>query len=60
MTLEASFDVLLRYSSHSNRKLRDVAQLVADMRVLPADYVDLDTAISEAAHRGPEEEEDEE
>jgi GAF domain-containing protein len=42
MTLEASFEVLRRYSSHSNRKLRDVAQLVVDQRVLPGDYVDLD------------------
>jgi GAF domain-containing protein len=60
MTLDASFEVLLRYSSHSNRKLRDVAQLVADMRVLPADYTDLDSAISEAADGGPEEGDEEE
>jgi GAF domain-containing protein len=42
MTLDASFEVLRRYSSHTNRKLRDVAQLVVDQRVLPDDYADLD------------------
>jgi len=42
MTLEASFEVLRRYSSHTNRKLRDVAQLVVDQRALPGDYVDPD------------------
>ena len=44
MTLDASFEVLRRYSSHSNRKLRDVAQLVVEQRLLPARYVDLDVA----------------
>ena len=56
MTLEASFEVLRRYSSHSNRKLRDVAQLVVDQRVLPADHLDLDGAGSGAAEGGREEE----
>ena len=42
MTMEASFEVLRRYSSHSNRKLRDVAQLVVDQRELPARYMDPD------------------
>ena len=46
MTLDASFEVLRRYSSHANRKLREVAQLVVEQRVLPADYVDLDGAAS--------------
>jgi hypothetical protein len=55
MTLEASFEVLRRYSSHSNRKLRDVAQLVVDQRMLPADYVGLDED-SEATDRGRERE----
>ena len=48
MTLEASFEVLRRYSSHSNRKLRDVAQLVVDQRALP-DHLDVDAAGSGAA-----------
>ena len=56
MTLESSFEVLLRYSSHSNRKLREVAQLVADLRVLPTDYADLDGALA-AAEGSPEEQE---
>ena len=55
MTLEASFEVLRRYSSHSNRKLRDVAQLVVEQRMLPADYVGLDED-SEATDSGRERE----
>jgi GAF domain-containing protein len=51
MTLEASFEVLRRYSSHSNRKLREVAQLVVDQRVLP-DNLDLDGAGPGAAEGG--------
>ena len=55
MSLEASFEVLRRYSSHTNRKLREVAQLVVDQRVLPGDYVDLD-AVARAGegHLGEE------
>jgi GAF domain-containing protein len=54
-TLEASFEVLRRYSSHANRKLRDVAQLVVDQRVLPGDYVVLDTiAHAPEGHRSEE------
>jgi len=35
MDLETAFDVLRRYSSHANVKLRDVAQQVVDLRSLP-------------------------
>jgi AmiR/NasT family two-component response regulator len=55
MTLEASFEVLRRYSSHSNRKLRDVAQLVVDQRVLP-DQLDVDGVGSGGAEGGREQE----
>jgi GAF domain-containing protein len=55
MTLEASFEVLRRYSSHSNRKLRDVAQLVVDQRVLP-DQLDVDWVGSGGAEGGREQE----
>jgi GAF domain-containing protein len=54
MTLDASFEVLRRYSSHANRKLREVAQLVVEQRALPADYVGLDEASS--THAGEREE----
>ncbi|QNN51913.1 GAF and ANTAR domain-containing protein [Nocardioides mesophilus] len=38
MTLETAFEVLRRYSSHTNTKLREVARHVVDLRDLPADY----------------------
>ena len=41
MGVEASFDVLRRYSSHANVKLREVAQRVVELRLLPQDYVEL-------------------
>lgn len=41
MSMDASFEVLRRYSSHANIKLREVAALVVEQRLLPARYVDL-------------------
>ncbi|MGA9746291.1 MAG: GAF and ANTAR domain-containing protein [Nocardioides sp.] len=38
MGLETAFEVLRRYSSHTNVKLRDVAQRVVELRTLPDDY----------------------
>lgn len=38
MGLETAFEVLRRYSSHTNVKLRDVAKRVVDLRALPEDY----------------------
>ncbi len=38
MSLETSFEVLRRYSSHSNTKLRNVAHEVVETGDLPADY----------------------
>lgn len=55
MSLAASFEVLRRYSSHTNRKLRDVAQLVVEQRVLPGEYVD--PATGSGAADGEREEE---
>lgn len=37
LSVEGSFEVLKRYSSHANIKLRDVAQLVVDTRSVPDD-----------------------
>jgi GAF domain-containing protein len=36
--LEASFEVLRRYSNDTNRPLREVARIVVDGRALPLDY----------------------
>ncbi len=41
MGLETAFEVLRRYSSHTNVKLRDVAQRVVDLRSLPDDYSEI-------------------
>lgn len=38
MGLETAFEVLRRYSSHANVKLRDVARIVVERRALPEDY----------------------
>jgi len=38
MGLETAFEVLRRYSSHANVKLRDVARVVVERRALPEDY----------------------
>lgn len=43
MGLETAFEVLRRYSSHSNVKLRDVAARVVELRALPDDYSELTT-----------------
>jgi GAF domain-containing protein len=43
MGLETAFEVLRRYSSHTNVKLRDVAQRVVELRALPDDYSELAT-----------------
>lgn len=40
--LETSFEVLRRYSSHANVKLRDVASHVVELRALPDDYSEID------------------
>jgi GAF domain-containing protein len=45
MGLETSFEVLRRYSSHTNVKLRDVAQRVVELRALPDDYSALTTGM---------------
>jgi hypothetical protein len=42
LDVDASFEVLRRYSSHANIKLRDVAQLVVDQGLLPRSSTDLD------------------
>jgi GAF domain-containing protein len=44
MGLETSFEVLRRYSSHANVKLRDVALRVVELRSLPEDYADVENA----------------
>ena len=44
MGLETAFEVLRRYSSHANVKLRDVALRVVELRSLPEDYADLEVA----------------
>lgn len=38
MGLETAFEVLRRYSSHANVKLRDIALQVVESRALPEDY----------------------
>jgi GAF domain-containing protein len=38
MGLETAFEVLRRYSSHANVKLRDIAMQVVESRSLPEDY----------------------
>ena len=38
MELETAFEVLRRYSSHSNVKLREVARQIVEQRALPGDY----------------------
>jgi GAF domain-containing protein len=50
MGLETAFEVLRRYSSHTNVKLRDVAQRVVELRALPDDYSEL--ATDEGHHPG--------
>lgn len=47
MGLETAFEVLRRYSSHANVKLREVAAQVVEARALPDDYA----AITEANGR---------
>jgi GAF domain-containing protein len=42
MGLETAFEVLRRYSSHTNVKLRDVALRVVELRALPEDYADIE------------------
>jgi hypothetical protein len=42
MGLETAFEVLRRYSSHTNVKLRDVATRVVELRALPEDYTDIE------------------
>lgn len=49
MSMDASFEVLRRYSSHANIKLREVAALVIEQRLLPARYIDLTDHDSEGA-----------
>jgi GAF domain-containing protein len=46
MGLETAFEVLRRYSSHANVKLRDVAHRVVEQRTLPDDYSQLANADS--------------
>lgn len=43
MGLETAFEVLRRYSSHANVKLREVAKRVVELRALPDDYSELTT-----------------
>lgn len=43
MGMETAFEVLRRYSSHTNVKLREVARQVVETRALPEDYSGLDT-----------------
>ena len=50
MGLETAFEVLRRYSSHTNVKLRDVAQRVVELRALPDDYSEMTTG--EGHHPG--------
>lgn len=42
MGLETAFEVLRRYSSHANVKLRDVALRVVELGALPEDYADIE------------------
>ena len=46
MGLETAFEVLRRYSSHTNVKLRDVAKQVVELRALPDDYSEITTGES--------------
>lgn len=46
MGLETAFEVLRRYSSHTNVKLRDVANQVVELRALPDDYSEITTGES--------------
>ena len=41
LTMDASFEVLRRYSSNANLTLRDVARMVVERRLLPDRYTDL-------------------
>ena len=41
LTMDASFEVLRRYSSNANIKLRDVARMVVERRLLPDSYTEL-------------------
>lgn len=41
MSLEAAFEVLRRYSNHTNIPLREVARRVVELRSLPTDYADI-------------------
>lgn len=43
MGLETAFEVLRRYSSHTNVKLRDVAKRVVELGALPDDYSEITT-----------------
>ena len=54
MGLETAFEVLRRYSSHANVKLRDVALRVVELRSLPEDYADLEVAPEDALDEAPD------
>jgi GAF domain-containing protein len=54
MGLETAFEVLRRYSSHTNVKLRDVALRVVELRSLPEDYADLEVAREHAIDEAPD------
>lgn len=47
MGMETAFEVLRRYSSHANVKLREVAKRVVELRALPEDYSELSAAADE-------------
>lgn len=49
MGLETAFEVLRRYSSHTNVKLRDVARRVVELRSLPDDYAEIEPIEEEGA-----------
>lgn len=49
MGLETAFEVLRRYSSHTNVKLRDVAKRVVELRALPEDYAQIEPIEDEGA-----------
>ncbi|MDP3894211.1 GAF and ANTAR domain-containing protein [Nocardioides sp.] len=40
MTMDQAFEALQRYSSNANIKVRDLARLVVDQRLLPQEYTD--------------------
>ena len=48
MGLETAFEVLRRYSSHANVKLRDIAMQVVESRSLPEDYASVTHADANA------------